>query len=343
MVSAVVVQEINVPAMCQIVFEMSERWGNTDLVQFTPGRELSIANSVSNEEIVALTKTGALAPMYVTGAKFDANAGRSTLTVTAFDKMHYLRFGTYTKDFTKQNDEAIFEWLAKSCDLTLVPQALKIEPYPYVLQDNETKYDFLVRRCQQADYECMVDSLDGVERLIVRKSQQGENPPMVGDRRLALAYKQDVAEISLDMRVPTLGATVFAWGYDVSLGKSDMGACSTDSAIDESVGAHTGFALAQPFGPSPITQRRPDLNDRASLDFVAEAERTHHQHALIEGAATLRRCNLQAKAGVNVMLEGTGTCFDGLYYIVKSTHRFDRERDQTVLDLRRSAISWPLT
>ncbi|WP_206952575.1 phage late control D family protein [Trinickia acidisoli] len=323
--SIVVVQEINVPAMCQIVFDIGERWAQEDFDKFKPGAKLELPSEGAKDAL--------LAPMYVSGMTLDASAGRVMLTVTAFDKMHFLRFGAYTTPFAKKSDAAIFEWVANSVTgLTLSVSELRAEPYPYVLQDNETRYDFLLRRCKQANYECMIETQGGKEMLIVRSNHQG------GSTFMTLAYKKDVEAINLDMRVPTLGSTVTSLGYNVSSGETDAGSCSSDSRRDKAMGNQTGFDVASPFGSSPITLRRPDLNDASSLDYVSAAERAHHQHAFIEGTATLRGVNLQARAGINIRLVGTSTSFDGPYYVVKSTHRFDRNNDVTALDLKRSAM-----
>lgn len=338
-VSTVITQEINVPTMCQMMFVLNERWAKTDYLKFKPGAKLEILGD-------ELAKAS-LAPVYVSGMSLDASDGRLMLTVTAFDRMHFLRFGTATRAFENKTDAAIFSDLLENSKsgLTLaatVQEELPQDIYSYVLQDNETRYDFLVRRCRQANYECMVSAVMGVEKLVVRKSQQGGSVAMVSEKPLTLVYKKEIDAMNLDMRVPTLGSWVTSYGYDVTKnvlgGPSTQGVAYMDSELDEKMGTQTGFLAAAPFPLSTMYLRRPDLADASSLDMVAEAEREHRQHAFIEGAATLRHVNLNAKAGANVMIQGTGTDFDGQYYIVKSTHQADRNGDKSELVMRRSAM-----
>ena len=103
-------------------------------------------------------------------------------------------------------------------------------------------------------------------------------------------------------------------------------------------GEQTAFEAAKPFGPSPVTLRRPDLNDEVTLDFVARSERERLQDTFIDGVATLRQLNFKASPGVTIALEGLNGSFDGLYYVVKSTHRVDRNRNFTILNLTRSGM-----
>lgn len=338
-VSTVITQEINVPTLCQMIFGLTERWAKTDYLKFKPGAKLEILGD-------KVTKAS-LVPMYVSGMTLDASDGRLMLTVTAFDRLHFLRFGTDTRAFENKTDGDIFDELLQSsrAELTLaatVQAELPADVFPYVLQDNETRYDFLVRRCRQADYECLVITEGGGEKLAIRKSQQGGTVALVDAKPLTLVYKKDVEAMSLDMRVPTLGECVTAYGYDVS-GKVLGGPATTanadvDSDLDRQMGTTTGFEAALPFPLSNMMVRRPDLMDLSSLGLVAGAEREHHQHAFIEGSVTLRQANLAAKAGVNVMIQGTGTDFDGRYYIVKSMHCADKNGDKTELVVKRSAM-----
>jgi len=333
-ISTVFVQELNVPAMCQIVYEVDEHWSKDDFAQFKPGAKLEISDGGASE-----SESTALPPVYVCGMTLEASAeagGRSTLTVTAFDKMHFLRFGAYTKPFVQQDDSSIFESLLLSLEgLTLSAIGLKGGKYPYVLQDNESAYDFLLRRCREANYEYMIAVVGGTEKLIVRSSNQGQSP---GENSV-LVFKQDVEAITLDMRVPTRGSAVRSWGYDIKGGDSVMGDNDSDSARDKMKGGQTGFAAAaEGFLASPMTLRRPDLNDKDTLDYIAAAARTQQQDVFIEGSATLRQLNFRAAAGVNIELKGMNALFDGWYYIVKSTHQRNRRGDRTIVNLRRSGI-----
>lgn len=347
LVSVVITQEINTPAMCQLVFDVNERWGARDYDQFVPGAKLEMLSQVARE--------AALVPMYVSGMRIGANGGRMTLTVTGFDKLHFMRFGTRTKPFVKQGgegmtDEEIFAELASSIDgLGFSSDGLNTALNPYVVQDNESDYDFLMRRCRESNYECSIKVDGDEETLFVRGNVF---PPIPGKpstprpNELALVLKRDIQELTLEMRVPTVGSAVRSWGYDVSSGVWVTGYCDENASTDETretqQGRTTGFQTAEGKFPSSVTiLRRPDLTDSASLDFVAGAERTRLQDLFVKGDATLRTINYQASAGVDVALTGMNVLFDGDYCITKSTHHFDGKGNHTVLALRRSGICLP--
>jgi phage protein D len=323
-ISTLVVQELNVPTMCQMMFSIGERWKTTDSKKFKPGAKIEIKGDEYTDALPA--------PVYVSGMMLEGGASRLMLTVTAFDRLSFLRFGAKTQSFVEMDDQEIFQKLLSDpqSGLTLVASGLKMDRYPFVLQDNETRYDFLVRRCRQANYECMVEG-EG-EILTVRPCAQGAS-----DTPLSLGYHIDVGEMNLDMRLPTLGSKVTSYGYDISTGSVVQGSLSPGTPA-EGPSAKPGFDLAGSFGPSPMTLRRPDLCDMSSLDAVAKAEHEYRQNALIEGEVKLRTVNLKAKAGINVKLQGTDTDFDGVYYVTKSTHRVDRSGARTTLAVKRSGM-----
>ena len=334
--SAVFVQEINLPSMCQVVYSVDEHWTAEDFNQFVIGDDLNFADPA----IQLGGPDAGLPKMYISGLTFEArpeSGGQSLLTVVAFDKLHWLRFGTRTTRFVNQTDKQIFESVLSSVSgLTLSADGMPADKqYPYVLQDNETSYDFLMRRCEEGNYECLVQVQGGNEMLIVRPCAQGEDPPA----NLALVYRQDIESISLDVRVPTAGSPTTAWGYDVTKGEWVSGTYDTDEERDKMKGLGPGFQYTRSFAtPAPMTLRRPDLIDQGTLEYAAKAARTRRQNVFIEGTATLRDINLKTTAGVNVALKGVNPHFDGWYYIHKSTHERDRQGDRTVLGLRRSGL-----
>lgn len=103
-------------------------------------------------------------------------------------------------------------------------------------------------------------------------------------------------------------------------------------------GTQTAFEAAKPFGSSPVTLRRPDLIDESSLNHLADAARGRLQDTFLEGSATLKDINLKATPGIIVALDGLNANFNGLYQVVRSTHRIERGRNFTVLNLRRSGM-----
>ncbi len=157
-----------------------------------------------------------------------------------------------------------------------------------------------------------------------------------------MVYRQDIAAISLDLRVPTVGSPVTAWGYDVTTGKMGdelKGYCDKDEDWNEMNGQTAGFQASRPFAATvPMRLRRPELNDGDTLNYAAQAARTLRQNVFLEGTATLRDVNLQATAGFNVNIKGVNAFVDGWYYIFRSTHERDRQGDRTILGLRRGGI-----
>jgi hypothetical protein len=327
-VSIAVVQEINAPAMCQVVFELDTNWTGNDYEQFAPGSRLDIPDKVVQDE--------ELPPMYVSGLTLDGSTGtgmRSTLTVTAFDKMHFLRFGEYSKSFVNQSDKDIFGWIAKTVSMNFSAKGgLSTEKYPFFLADNETRYDLLLKLCRQSYYECIV-KLDGEHETLFVNAREYSSSALD-----PLFYNYDIEAINLDLRVPTLGTTVTVRGYDISKGEPLSAAESADLPLSQMNGAKNAFEASAPFGESPVMLKRPDMNSKLALDNIARGQRERFQDAFIEGTVTLRQIKLAACPGVNVDLRGINSRFDGLYHVVKATHRIDRNRNFTILNVIRSGM-----
>ena len=328
-VSTVVIQEINAPAMCQIVFELDTNWTDDDYKQFAAGSRLEIPDKLVQDK--------QLPPMYVSGLTLDGTTGssmQSTLTVTAFDKMHFLRFGEYSKSFVNQSDQDIFEWIVESVGMNFstIGYMSKLA-YPFFLSDNETRYDLLLKVCRQEYYECIVKMKGEHETLVVNSREYRNSaldPP--------LFYNYDIEAINLDMRVPTLVETVTIRGYDFLNGKPLSTTDSDNTELSEMKGAQKAFEASEPFGDSPVTLKRPDIGSENSLVNIAVGQRERFQDTFIEGTVTLRQINLEACPGVNVDLRGINSRFDGLYHVVKSTHRIDRNRNFTILNVTRSGM-----
>ncbi|RDU97343.1 phage late control D family protein [Trinickia dinghuensis] len=323
-----VTHEVSTPTMFEFVVPVQSirnPWSAMQLENMRPGDEISIALG-----------RGSVKPM-VTGdvtllwPQVNADPGqRSKITVAGFDRMERLRFGAHTRTFVEYSDLSIMREVARTAGLSNVRmQGRPGKPLPYVLQNDESDYDFLIRRCAECDYEMLMQDTT----LVFRPSAQG-----LGEIK-ALQYYKDFDRVSLKLSVPRRGSSVTVTGYDLRSGEKFEGRANGSAGQQRIAGSTTGYAAAGSVLPqSPIGFSRPDITDRDAAQDYAEAQYARGTSAFITGTVGLFRGDETLTAGTNVELLGLGGDFDGLYYISKSTHLYEQGAYQTELEVRRNGI-----
>jgi phage protein D len=316
-----VVKEINVPSMFELTLTMQSAegvWQNGNLEQFKPGDEFSIKLGLDKPRELMIGRITAIEPSY---------GDYSTVMVRGFDAMHSLRFGTHTRTFLKQSEHGIVAEVARSAKLTVTTKGKPGAVYPYVLQNNESNYAFLLKRCAQCNYELMIDG----KTLIFRPSAQGDSSVRT------LKFPADVDALDLALNVPTLGASVKAVGYDIATNRAITAEASSPTSREKMGGKQTGYDVAGQFPPSATVVERLDMSSPQALEDLAKAHYEQYLSGFIQGTARLVG-DPQVTAGVNIKLDGLSERFDGIYYVTASTHSYVDTAYSTEIALKRSGI-----
>jgi uncharacterized protein len=316
-----VVKEINVPSMFELTLTMESpdgAWQNANLEQFKPGDEVSIKIGLDKAHELMTGRITAIEPSF---------GEYSTVTVRGFDAMHALRFGTHTRTFIKQSDGDIVQEVASSASLAVTTKGTGT-PHEYVLQNNESNYAFLLKRCAQCNYELMVDG----KTLIFRPSAQGDSSVKT------LEFRDDVKALNLALNVPTLGASVKAVGYDITTNRAITAEASSATSREKMGGTETGYDAAGQFPRSATVVERLDMSSPQALEDLAKAHYEQDLSGFIEGTAVLVGNHPEILAGVNIKLGGLSKRFDGIYYVTASTHSYVNKVYSTEIALKRSGI-----
>jgi uncharacterized protein len=316
-----VVKEINVPSMFEITLNMQSNkgaWQYSDLDKFRPGDEFSVKLGLDQQRELMSGRITAIEPSF---------NERPTVTVRGFDAMHGLCFGTHTRTFLKQSEHGIVEAVARAANITVTTKGTPGAVHPYVLQNNESNYAFLLKRCAQCNYELVVDG----KSLVFRPSAQGESSVK------KLTYPRDIKALELALNVPTLGASVKAVGYDITTNRAVNVEASSATPKERMGGTETGYDTAGQFPPSATILERLDLSSPQALEELAKAHYEQYLSGFIEGTAYLTD-DPEVTAGVNIKLDGLSKRFNGIYYITASTHSYVGGVYSTELALRRSGI-----
>lgn len=322
-----VVQEICVPTMFEFelpVQSMDNPWSAMRLEKLKPGYDVKVGLGRS---VPTPLVTGSITMLW---PELDTRQrSKSKLTVVGFDKMDRLRFGTQTRTFAGQTDHSIVMEIARDAGLSVRTQGAPGKPHAYLLQNNESDYDFLCRRSAQRNYELLMDGTT----LVFRPSAEGVN------RDSALVYYRDFERASLKLSVPRLGSNVTALGYDVRSGEVFKGNMLASNARQRMGGKQTGYEIATGIlPPSQVIIPRPDMGVLDAAQDFAEAQYARGISNFIEGTVSLCPGNEKLAAGTNVELTGFEGPFDGLYYIIKSVHVYKQGAYETEIHVRRSGI-----
>ena len=323
-----VTHELSAPAMFEFVLpvqSLQAPWIGMELKIIKPGDQITIGLGRHLPEPIVTGDVTMLWP------QLDASPGAaSKITVAGFDCMERLRFGTHTRTFEKYTDDSIVRSVAEEAGIGFIRiEAAKGDPVPYVLQDDESDYDFLCRRCAQRNYEMLVDGTT----LVLRRSAEGL------DAIKPLHYYDDFDKANLKLTVPRRGSSVTVHGYDLRSGEAFEGKAATSNQRQRMDGEQTGYDIAANVLPrSPVSLQRSDITSHDMAQEVADAQRAQGISAFISGTIKLCPGDGSLTAGKNVDLVGLGGVFDGLYYISKSVHTYERGEYETELEVRRSGI-----
>ena len=322
-----VVQEIGVPTMFEFMLPvqtMDNPWGQMTLKRLKPGYDVKVG---LGRGVPTPMVTGSITTLW---PELDTRQrAKSKLTVVGFDRLDRLRFGTQTRTFARQTDHSIVMEIARDAGLSVRTEGRPGKPHEYLLQNNESDYDFLCRRCAERNYEMLMDGTT----LVFRPAAEGV------DSGTSLLYYKDFYRASLRLSVPRLGSSVTALGYDLRSGEVFKGNVLASNARLRMGGKQTGYEIAAGvLPPSQVALPRPDLTVLDAAQDFAQAQYARGINRFIEGTVSVCPGNALLTAGINVELTGFEGPFDGLYYIVKSVHVYEQGEYETELHVRRSGI-----
>jgi len=314
--------EVNVPTMFSFTLNIVSAaggWQDIDLDMFQPGDAITVFLGIDTLKQLVDGQITAIEPHFNT---------YSTATIRGFDHLYWLKFGTRTRTFQKLSDNDIVAQVADSTGLPVKPGGNTGVVNNYVLQNNQTNYDFLMQRCAQLNHELLMDGTT----LVFRPSAEGQSPVR------AMNYPIDVNDLRLSLRVPTLGQKVTVTGYDVATNKVLTATTSSGTSRDKMGGRQTGYQVADDFPGSPVSYETPNITTQQALEKVSAAQYQRNLGGFIEGSATVLG-NPDLVAGVNVKLTGLPERFNGIYYVTSSVHTYDADEGyQTEFKLRRTGV-----
>jgi uncharacterized protein involved in type VI secretion and phage assembly len=258
-------------------------------------------------EITALEMDYAPAP-----ARHDSSSvGGPALTIRGYDLSHRLNRDRKTRTFVQRSPSEVAEILGRDAGLSV--DADNSRPVDYLLQNNQTDWDFLWQLARRIGFTVCVRG----STLVFT----GVNPP---ERTVELEWGSTMHEFRAQLSTAKQVNEVVVKGWDVEGKREVTGRAIRPNRTVDIGEMQTGGELAH----SAFT-----LNARAvSVDsgVSTQAEADEMAQALlddIEGSAIQAEGTAggepRLNAGVNVSLKGLGDRFRGSYLVTECVHRYD--------------------
>jgi phage protein D len=257
--------------------------------------------------------------------EFDARS-LPRLVVRGYDRGHRLLRGRKTRTFAQQKDSDIASAIAGEAGLTGETTDSEVT-HEYVCQAHQTDLEFLHERASRINYEVVVEG----KKLLFRPVQNAASEVAT------LTREEDLLEFFPRLSTMRQLTETDVLGWDPKEKKEILGQSKTGDEASTMGGDKSGGALVQgPFGDAAASTGDLPVATQAEADQIATARLNKASLELISGEGLCRGRN-DLTAGIVIRIDGIGTRFSGLYYVVAASHRYGASRGyQTNFFVRRS-------
>jgi phage protein D len=228
------------------------------------------------------------------------------LLVRGYDHRHRLARGRKTRTFAQMKDSAIAGQIAREAGLRAQVDDTKVT-LNYVIQGNQSDWDFLQRRAALIGYEIYIK-----DKILYFRRPKSQAQPVA-----TLSLGEDITEFSPRLSSLTQATEAAVRGWDVKQKKAVV-ASQRPAAVPG--GRTAGPAAARrAFGAASVAilgQRAPSA---AEADLVVQGQFSTMELAYVEGDAVAAG-QPQLQAGTVVNITGAGQVFSGPYYVTSVTH-----------------------
>jgi len=249
------------------------------------------------------------------------------LEVRGYDRRHRLMHGRKTRSFLHTKDSEIANSLASEAGLSAQSEDTGVT-LDYVLQHNQTDFEFLLERAGRIGYE--LSAAGTILHFRHRCNNLSE----------LLTLDREIDLIEFHPRLTTMNQipeyALRGWDFKNKSGlKSQAGEGSENSKMG---GSSSGPAVAKRvFGAATITSVDRPVASQAEADQIAKGKFNDMALGFISGSGVCIG-NPKLRAGTVVKLQGLGKRFSGQYYVTATNHSYSPARGyRTAFTVRRNS------
>lgn len=250
-----------------------------------------------------------------------------SVTIRGYDRRHRLQRGRHTRTFVQQKDSDIASQIAGEAGLTAQADDSGTV-HDYVLQANQTDYDFLRERAWRCHYEVVVED----KTLFFRPTGHAQ-----GDV-VTLAMGQDLLEFMPRLSSAGQPSEVSVRGWNPKDKEALLGQSRAGDEVTTMGGETSGAAEAdRAFGTAVHMLTAYPAAAQAEVDQIAKAR---FNDLVLEFVAGDGACwgRTDVRAGKVIRVDGAGQRFSGQYYVTAAVHTYTPARGySTQFSVRRNA------
>jgi len=249
------------------------------------------------------------------------------LYVRGYDRRHRLQRGRKTRSFLQKKDSDIADEVGRGAGLN-VKATDSGSSLDYVLQANQTDWEFLCERARLIRYEVVVND----KTLIFQ--------PVGNDKSeiLTLDMANDLLEFYPRLSSAGQATEVKVQSWSVKDKKLLLGDSKAGDEVSKMGGQSSGAAIAdKAFGAAiEVIIDRP-VTAQGEADQIAKARFNELVLEFVSGEG-LCRGRTDIRAGKVIKIDGIGKRFGGPYYVASAIHRFSAATGYvTEFSVRRNA------
>lgn len=236
----------------------------------------------------------------------DFQSGAVKMAVRAYDKSHRMMRTRKQRAFTNQTVSDIVGKICGEYGLSANTESSG-DPLEYVIQHNETDWDFIWRQATRLGMEFVVD-----DEASARLAKPGDSSPEV-----ELRYPDDLQSFRPRITAVQQMDTVNVRGFDF---KSKRQVVSTsDSPHQVTQAGIERDDVKGKFGETKLEIAGQSFRTSSEADAIAQAQLDQFANSYL---AAVGACagNPKIKAGVKLKISGVGANYSGTYYVAKVKH-----------------------
>lgn len=237
-----------------------------------------------------------------------------TLTVRGYDKCHRLHREKKTRSFNQVTDSDIASSIGREAGLRANVDTTR-EVHEYVLQDNQTDWEFLWQRAKRISFRVFVEG----EELHFRSAPQSTEVPV-------LEWGDNLVEFHPRLNSSNQVGEVVVRGWDPLQKREIVGRATRPEHTPEIGESRPGGEAAQrAFGVAgrEVIEDRP-VATQAEADALAQSVCNELGQGFITASGVCTG-NPSVQAGAMVELRNVGNRFGGRYRVNHALHRYDRD------------------
>ncbi len=266
---------------------------------------------IGKEVTVALSQDPSALPVIkgeITAIELDIDAetGMRVILVRGYDKMHRLHRGRHIRTFLQKTDGDILKQVAQEAGLAANAEATQIV-YNYIIQNNETDYEFLKRRAIRIGMELYYND----DKLKLRKS------PAEAPEVAELEWGKNLQHLTTRLSSHPHADEVTVRGWDPKTKKEIVG-----TAKSSNLKPKIGVSEKKPFGSAKVAVVYRPVTNQSEAEKNAQALLDELQGQAIEMEGNCLG-DPKLKPGAAVKIKNVGTKYSGKYYLTKCEHVYN--------------------